>query len=264
MSSRLSIIVADDETGARETATLIRRWGHHVEKVHDGQAAVDQARLLKPNLMLVDLSLPKLNGFGVAQYVRRFPELHAIKLVALVKSSADQPARGLRKAGFRESLLKPVAPLELLTTIVKTRDLVVRSSSAAHTARRIAAETRNRTSFAKQGLAESRSLVAASQLSLSRPLPAVAGIVPAVSPATLLKELLERCVLDHEHALVAAKALACGSESLMALESKMYAQLRGRYLEPACKLCRYRIPQDEVIASWSNGGYCSVCVDVIT
>lgn len=263
MSRCLSVIVADEEAGARETATLIRRWGHHVEKVHDGQAAVDQARLLKPDLMLVDLSLPKLNGFGVAQHVRRFPELQAVKLVALLKSSAGQPARGLRKAGFRESLLKPVAPLELLTTIVKTRDRIVRSASAAQAARRIAAETRNRASSAKQGAAESRSLVAASRLSLSRPLPAVAGILPTVSTTSLLKELLERCILDHEHAVVAAKVLACGSDSLMALESKMYGQLRNRYLEPACKLCRYRIPQDEVIASWSNGGYCSLCVDVI-
>ncbi len=264
MFNRLRVIVADEEAGARETVTLIRRWGHQVEKVHDGQAAVDQARLLKPDLMLVDLSLPKLNGFGVAQHVRRFPELHAIKLVALIKSSADQSARGLRKAGFRESLLKPVAPLELLTTIVKAREFVARSASASGAARRIAAETRNRASSARQGIADSRSLVAASQQTLSRPLPADAKIVPAISSATLLQALLERCILDHEHALVAAKALACGSESLMALESKMYAQLRSRYLEPACKLCRYRIPQDEVVASWSNGGYCSLCVDVIT
>ena len=83
------------------------------------------------------------------------------------------------------------------------------------------------------------------------------------STVALLEMLIGGDYLDADHRAVACKVLSVGEQSLFAWESALYARVRQRFLQPPCKLCRYRIPAAEVKASWTNGGYCCLCANAI-
>lgn len=261
MSAGLNIVVADESASAREAAVLIARWGHRVEQAHDGFAAIDEARRLKPELMLLGLSLPGLNGFGVVHQLRQTPELNAMRFIALLDLPGDATLRDLKRAGFSHNLIKPIAPLELLTSIVKTRDAIQRSRRLALSAKQVVARGRDRTALSRQGLDEYRTAIETSRQSLDRALPAM-GDEP-LSALALIEALLTGGYLDSDQKSIASKVISSGEQSLSPWESKIYERLTHRYLTPACKLCRYRIPRGEVMKSWENGGYCTLCAQAM-
>lgn len=261
MSAGLNIIVADEPATAGEAVALIARWGHRVEQAHDGVAAIDEARRLKPELMLLGLSLPGLNGFGVAHQLRQTPELNGMRITALLDHSGDATLRDLKRAGFCYSLIKPIAPLELLTSLVKTRDAIHRSLRLARSANQIVARGRDRAAVARQGLDDYRTAIETSWQSLNRTLPAMSD--DPLSALKLIETLLNGGYLDSDQKSVALKVISSGEPSLSRWESNIYERLTHRYLTPACKLCRYRIPQGEVVRSWENGGYCTQCAQAM-
>jgi DNA-binding response OmpR family regulator len=261
MSTVLNIIVADERESAQEVAGLIERWGHRVKQAHDGVAAVDEARRLKPELVLVGLSLPGLNGFGVAHQLRQAAEFAETRFTALLNRADDAAPRELKRAGFTYNLVKPIVPLELLTSIVKTRDAIQRSRRLAQSSREVIARGRVRADFAQHGLEEYRQVMQISRQSLSRALPAVAEA--PLSASTIIEILLGKGHLDADQRTIATKVMSSGEAVLSAWEAKIYARLAQRYLAPACKLCRYRIPQDEIVKSWDNGGYCALCSQAV-
>ncbi|HVX60783.1 MAG TPA: response regulator [Pirellulales bacterium] len=262
MSAGLNILIADERAAAHEAAALIERWGHRVQQTHDGLVAVDQARAFKPDLMLLGLSLPGLNGLGVAHRLQKLPALEHVRLTALVNEPVGVPRRELKKAGFSDTLLKPIAPIELLMSIVKTRDAIFKARSLTRSAREIVARGRTRVESARLGADQHKQTIALSRASLSRPSPGVED--QPYSTAELLEALIAGDYLDADHRAVACKVLSVGEPSLFAWETSLFARVRQRFLQPACKLCRYRIPAAEVAASWTNGGYCALCLDAIT
>lgn len=143
MRDSLTILVAGERVAARELGELIQRWGHQVELVHDGPAAIRQARQGKPDLILLELGLPGLNGMAVAQELRREEACRGAKLGALVERSTRLPALEVSQAGFHFQLLKPLDPLRLLSSIVAARDAKrsardwesARAAAAAHVGR---------------------------------------------------------------------------------------------------------------------------------
>ena len=261
MSAVLNILVADERSAAQEAATLIQRWGHRVQQAHDGFEAVGEARLLMPQLMFVGLALPGLNGFGVAQQVHESPELADVQFTALLRDENEVSLHELKRAGFAGSLVKPIVPLELLTAIVKSRDVIERSRTLARSANATVARGRTRAQAARQGLQEYKAVIETSRQSLSRPLPAVSERPRA--PHLLLEALLAGSLLDADQTAVASKVLASGEQGLESWEAAIYSRVRQRFLFPACKLCRYRIPQEEVPKSWTNGGYCNLCAEAM-
>lgn len=138
MRDSLTILVAGERVAARELGELIQRWGHQVELAHDGPAAIRQARQGKPDLILLELDLPGLNGMAVAQELRREGACRGAKLAALVELSTRLPALEISKAGFHFQLLKPLDPLRLLSSIVAARD-AKRAARAWESARTMAA-----------------------------------------------------------------------------------------------------------------------------
>lgn len=263
MSGSLNVLIADEPVSAGETALLVKRWGHQGEQSHDGFTAVEAARRIKPDLMLIDVRLPLLNGLGVVHQVRQWPELNRTRLIAIVHPSNDMTPGELKKAGFGGALSKPIVPLALLDALLKTREALSRSLELSQTSRETAARGRTRSSSARQSIAESAQAIRASHQSLNRALPAGAAEFPSSSGRTLLETLIAASRLAPEQAAVAAKILAAGAESLLPEEARIHAALRQRFLEPACKLCRYRIPHEEVVDAWTNGGYCSLCAEVM-
>src|SRR4029078_7825629 len=72
----LSLILAEDNRDTAQTmATLLRKLGHEVEVLHDGVGVLETAQVRKPDALLLDIGLPGLNGYEIAERVRQNPEL---------------------------------------------------------------------------------------------------------------------------------------------------------------------------------------------
>jgi CheY-like chemotaxis protein len=103
------VLMVEDNPDAAETLVMILELlGHHVRVVHDGLAALDAARANVPDIMLVDIGLPGIDGYEVAQRIRRDAALKHIVLVALTGYGRPEDKELAIAAGFDYHLVKPV------------------------------------------------------------------------------------------------------------------------------------------------------------
>jgi len=107
---RRILVVDDNEDAARSLGLLLELAGHELYLAHDGEQAVAMALQLKPDIALVDIGLPKLNGYGVARSVRAAPLGQHMVLIALTGWGQDEDKRRALAAGFDFHLTKPVDP----------------------------------------------------------------------------------------------------------------------------------------------------------
>ena len=109
INKKLHILVADDNLDAAEMlANLLQVAGHQVRVANDGRSAVQLALENKPDVAIIDIGMPGMNGYEVAQVLRKTPEMQNAVLVALTGwGSADDHAAS-RVAGFDHHLTKPV------------------------------------------------------------------------------------------------------------------------------------------------------------
>jgi CheY-like chemotaxis protein len=115
--SRSILVVDDNHDAAASLSKLLRRLGNEVQTASDGEEAVAAAAALRPDLVLLDIGLPRLDGYEAARRIRQQPGGHGIVLVALTGWGQDDDRRRSREAGFDHHLVKPVdldALLELL------------------------------------------------------------------------------------------------------------------------------------------------------
>ena len=102
------ILLVDDNVDTTETlARLLRYMGQDVRTAHEGTAALKLAPAFKPDIVLLDIGLPGLNGYEVATLLRQQEGMDRTLLVALTGHSQQDPARS-RDAGFHHYLIKPV------------------------------------------------------------------------------------------------------------------------------------------------------------
>lgn len=103
------VLIAEDDADTRlMLKTLLEMKGYRTAEAADGQQAVERAADVRPDLILVDLQLPRLNGFAVTRYVRQHEELRRVPIVIV---SGHDPARHLnlaRAAGCNAYLQKPI------------------------------------------------------------------------------------------------------------------------------------------------------------
>lgn len=102
------LIVDDNPDVAESLAMLLELLGHFVRAVHDGPLALEAARAQPPDLMLVDIGLPTMDGYEVARSVRADPTLGKIVLIALTGYGTAEDRARSRAAGFDHHLVKPV------------------------------------------------------------------------------------------------------------------------------------------------------------
>jgi CheY-like chemotaxis protein len=104
------ILLADDnEDFAEMMARLLRRRGRHeVQVVYDGQAALAAAQNFQPEVAFLDIGLPGISGYRLAQQLRQQPGLEGVLLVALTGYGQEEDRRRALAAGFDEHLTKPV------------------------------------------------------------------------------------------------------------------------------------------------------------
>jgi signal transduction histidine kinase len=116
----LRILVADDNEDAADTlAMLLEVLGHSVELAHDGEAAVAAASAFDPQLVLLDIGMPKLNGYEACRKIRELPGGAAMTLVAITGWGQPEDRRRSREAGFDQHLVKPVDPGALADLVAK-------------------------------------------------------------------------------------------------------------------------------------------------
>jgi CheY-like chemotaxis protein len=104
-------MVVDDARDARESLALcVRLWGHEVRVAEDGPSALTTAGEFQPDVALIDLAMPGMTGWEVAEQLRRVPALERMVLVAVTGFSSDRDRQRSLEAGFEHHLVKPVEP----------------------------------------------------------------------------------------------------------------------------------------------------------
>lgn len=102
------MLVVDDNVDAAESlAMLLRATGHDVRTAHDGPTALEAADAFLPHAVLLDIGLPKLNGYEVARRLRQRPAFQKALLVAMTGYGQDSDQQQARAAGFDHHLVKP-------------------------------------------------------------------------------------------------------------------------------------------------------------
>lgn len=114
---RRILVVDDNFDSAQSMAMLIGMDGHEVQTAYNGQAALELARNFRPEVMLIDLCMPGVDGYQLAQKLRELPWARTITLVALTGWCQAEDQERARSLGFSHYLVKPVAPDEVLALI---------------------------------------------------------------------------------------------------------------------------------------------------
>ena len=105
---RRILIVDDNEDGAESLAMLLQIAGHETHMAHDGLAAIEAAERLRPELVLLDIGLPGMNGYEVCRRIREAPWGKDVVLVALTGWGQEEDRHRSREAGFDAHMVKPV------------------------------------------------------------------------------------------------------------------------------------------------------------
>jgi CheY-like chemotaxis protein len=113
------LIVDDDSDGREMYATTLAGAGFRVEEACDGFEANDKGFKLKPDLILMDLLMPRLDGWEVASWLKKNSVTREIPIVAVTGAGPDQVELA-RAAGCAAVLRKPCEPDELLAEIRRT------------------------------------------------------------------------------------------------------------------------------------------------
>jgi PAS domain S-box-containing protein len=101
------LVVDDNHDAAKSIAMLLRSLGHIAQVAHDGASAMQAALEFVPQVMLLDIGLPVINGFQVAKWIRHEPGLENVVLVALTGYGQESDRQRTREAGFNHHLVKP-------------------------------------------------------------------------------------------------------------------------------------------------------------
>lgn len=111
------LIVDDMKDSAESLATLLRLRGYEAHTAYDGEQAILLAESLRPDIILLDLGMPRLNGYDTCGRIRAQPWGSEIQLVALTGFGQDDVRQRLGTSGFDHHLIKPVELQTLIALI---------------------------------------------------------------------------------------------------------------------------------------------------
>ncbi|OWQ90168.1 hypothetical protein CDN98_04555 [Roseateles terrae] len=114
---RRILVVDDNEDAAASLAMILSMEGHQVAQVHSGADALRQLAKAVPDLALLDIGLPGMSGYELAQQIRSQPAWATLRLVALTGYGRQEDRERALKAGFDAHVVKPADPDTLLRTI---------------------------------------------------------------------------------------------------------------------------------------------------
>jgi CheY-like chemotaxis protein len=119
---RCKVLVVDDNVDSVDSlAMLLRMMGHEVETEGDGASGLERANAFQPHVAILDIGLPKVNGYELAKQIRQQPWSKNLVLVALTGWGQEQHRRRSEESGFNHHLTKPVE-FDVLQDILATAD----------------------------------------------------------------------------------------------------------------------------------------------
>lgn len=112
------ILIAEDEPDIRELVAFTLRFaGHEVIPTNNGEEAYQKAQEVIPDLILMDVRMPRMTGYDACRAMKQLPELRDIPVVFLSAKGQDSEIKFGLDAGAEEYLLKPFAPDQLVERV---------------------------------------------------------------------------------------------------------------------------------------------------
>ena len=119
MSAKTILYVEDNELNRKIVRDLLRRTSYRLIEAHDGEAGMTVAREQRPDLILMDLQLPKVSGIDATRTLRSEPATAATPIIAITSFALSGDEQRAKDAGASAYLAKPFSPFDLLTMIRK-------------------------------------------------------------------------------------------------------------------------------------------------
>ncbi len=111
------LIVDDNRDGADSLALILQIMGNDTRTAYDGQEGVDEAEQFRPDVIVFDIGLPKLNGYEACRCIRELSWAKSVVLIAVTGWGQDEDRRRSRDAGFDHHVVKPVDARTLMTLL---------------------------------------------------------------------------------------------------------------------------------------------------
>lgn len=111
------LLVEDNEDNLAVYRAILQYAGYEVLEARDGVAGVAEARAGRPDLILMDISIPKIDGFEATRILKTDPETRGIPIVALTAHAMDEDRERAREVGCDGFLAKPVEPRRVVREI---------------------------------------------------------------------------------------------------------------------------------------------------
>ena len=111
------LVVEDQEDNRQILRDLLASAGFRMVEAHDGEQALTVARSERPNLILMDIQLPILDGYDATRSIKRDPELKHIPVIAVTSYALSGDEERAREAGCDGYVAKPYSPRDLLARI---------------------------------------------------------------------------------------------------------------------------------------------------
>ena len=120
MSAKTILYVEDNEMNRQIVRDLLKRTNYRLIEAPDGEAGVAKALEIRPDLILMDIQLPKISGLEAMRRLRAEPSMAATPIVAITSFALSGDDQKAKEAGATAYLAKPYSPRELLALIRKT------------------------------------------------------------------------------------------------------------------------------------------------
>jgi two-component system CheB/CheR fusion protein len=117
MTNQRVLVCEDDKDIAELVAAALRLKGREVLVCHDGTSAVSQAAQWRPAVAVIDIGLPGVTGYGVAQHIRNLPFGREVLLIAITGYDSPADIEMARYAGFNWHFAKPARPSALVAVV---------------------------------------------------------------------------------------------------------------------------------------------------
>ncbi len=121
MNNSYKILVVDDNVdGAVTLGVILKHLGHTVRMTHDGASALIVGQEFKPDLVLMDIGMPGMDGYETCERMRQQTWASSARIVALTGWGQEEDKRKAKRAGFDEHLVKPVDRKTLIDVLSAT------------------------------------------------------------------------------------------------------------------------------------------------
>ena len=117
MSGKTILYVEDNEMNRKIVRDLLKRTQYTLVEAHDGEAGVAKALEIRPDLVLMDVQLPKLSGIDATRKLRGSPETAATPILVITSFALSGDEQKAKDAGATGYIAKPYSPMDLLSRI---------------------------------------------------------------------------------------------------------------------------------------------------